>query len=130
MSPTTNDPRSINALMPTQEQDRAFAALPDDHPIVMVNLLKFKANGGATEYMKYAKGIEPILKKIGARLLFAGRGEYCWIGAGEWDQVALVQYPSKKALLDMTRMPEYEAIHVHREAGLEGQVNYCVRQVV
>lgn len=119
----------INALTPTEEQNRAFAALPDDHPIVMVNLLKFKPDGGAAEYMKYAKGIEPILKKIGARLLFAGRAEFCWIGAADWDHVALVQYPSKKALLEMTKMPDYQAIHAHREAGLQGQVNYCVRQV-
>lgn len=131
MSPTqTNNPATINALMPTAEQQKAFAELPDDHAIVMVNLLKFKPDGGASEYMKYAKGIEPILKKIGARVLFAGRAEFCLIGAGDWDQIALVEYPNKKALLNMSRSPEYQAIHVHREAGLEGQVNYCVRQVV
>lgn len=129
-STSVSAPSRINALLPTPEQDKAFAALPDDGPIVMVNLLKFKPGGGAAEYMKYAKGIEPILKKIGARLLFAGRAEFCWIGSGDWDHVALVEYPRKKVLLDMTRMPEYEAIHVHREAGLEGQINYCVRQVV
>jgi uncharacterized protein (DUF1330 family) len=127
---TTDACKAINALMPTPRQLEDFSMLHDDGPIVMVNLLKFKADGGAAEYMKYARGIEPILRKIGARLLFAGRGEFCLIGAAEWDQVALVQYPNKKALLDMTRLPEYEAIHVHREAGLEGQVNYCVRQVV
>jgi uncharacterized protein (DUF1330 family) len=125
-----NNPSTINALMPTPEQIRTFTELPDDHPIVMVNLLKFKPDGGAAEYAKYAKGIEPILKKIGARLLFAGRSEFCLIGAGDWDQVALVEYPNKKALMDMSASPEYQAIHGHREEGLQGQVNYCVRQVV
>lgn len=130
MSPSqTNDPATINALMPTDEQLKTFTELPDDHPIVMVNLLKFKPDGGAREYMKYARGIEPILKKIGARLLFAGRAEFCMIGNGDWDQIALIEYPRKRTLIEMTEMPEYKAIHVHREEGLEGQVNYCVRQV-
>ncbi len=125
----TNHPETINALMPTDEQLKTFLELPDDGPIVMVNLLKFKPDGGAMEYMKYAKGIEPILKNIGAKVLFAGRAEFCMIGHGDWDQIALVEYPRKKSLLDMSRSPEYQAIHGHREAGLEGQVNYCVRQV-
>jgi len=30
----------------------------------MVNLLKFKPNGGQAEYAKYAAGIQPILDKI------------------------------------------------------------------
>lgn len=128
--PAASGVPALNAILPTPEQSKAFADLPDTGPIVMVNLLKFKPGGGAAEYMKYARGIEPILQKIGARLLFAGRGEFCWIGSADWDHVALVEYPSRKALLDMTTMPEYEAIHVHREAGLAGQINYCVRRVV
>ena len=39
----------INAMSPTEEQMKAFLALPDS-PVVMVNLLKFKADGGAQEY--------------------------------------------------------------------------------
>jgi haloalkane dehalogenase len=117
------------ALMPTPAQMQDFLALPDDHPIVMVNLLKFKPDGGQAEYAKYAAGIQPILDKIGAKVLFAGKAEYCLIGKADWDMVALVQYPHKKTLLQMSMSPEYRAIHHHREAGLEGQINYCVAQV-
>ena len=35
----------LNAMGPTPEQAQAFLALPD-RPVVMVNLLKFKPNGG------------------------------------------------------------------------------------
>lgn len=126
----TNRPDTINALLPDAAQMQKFLALPDDGPIVMVNLLKFKPNGGEAEYAKYSAGVMPILKKIGARVLFAGRAEFCLIGYGDWDQVALVEYPRKKSLIDMSRSEEYQAIHHHREAGLEGQVNYCIRQVI
>ncbi len=105
---------------------QAFARLPDDTPVVMVNLLKFKPNGGAAEYAKYAAGVEPILKKLGAKILFAGKCQFCLIGHADWDMVALVQYPRKKTLVQMAMSPEYRAIHHHREAGLQGQVNYAV----
>jgi haloalkane dehalogenase len=119
---------ATNAMLPTPSQMQEFLALPDDHPIVMVNLLKFKPDGAA-EYAKYAAGIQPILQKIGAKILFAGKAEYCLIGKGDWDMVALVQYPRKKSLLQMSMSPEYRAIHPHREAGLAGQINYAVIQV-
>lgn len=118
----------INALFPTPEQMQRFLALPDEGPIVMVNLLKFKPDGGEVEYAKYAAGVAPILEKLGAKILFAGRAEHCLIGNADWDMVALVEYPRKKTLMQMSLSPEYRAIHHHREAGLEGQVNYAVVQ--
>ena len=117
----------INAMQPTEEQMKAFLALPDE-PVVMVNLLKFKPDGGAEEYAKYGAGIQPCLAKVGAKLLFSGAGMACLIGNGDWDAVALMQYPNPQALLDMIATEDYQAAHVHREAGLAGQVNYAVAQ--
>ncbi len=117
----------INAMGPTPEQMREFMSLPDG-PIVMVNLLKFKPDGGAEEYGKYGEKIRPILKRIGARILFSGEAKVCMIGAGDWDMIALVEYPDKMALIQMSRSEEYQAIHHHRAAGLEGQINYAVVQ--
>jgi uncharacterized protein (DUF1330 family) len=114
------------ALLPTPEQMQAFLRLPDSGPIVMVNLLKFKPNGGEAEYAKYAAAVEPILKKLGAKILFAGKAQFCLIGHADWDMVALVEYPRKKVLFQMAMSPEYRAIHHHREAGLQGQINYAV----
>src|SRR5262249_7043898 len=85
--------------------------------------------GGEAEYAKYAAGLVPIFEKISAKLLFSGKAELCLIGNADWDMVALVQYPRKRTLFEMSQMPEYQAIHRHREAGLEGQVNYAVTQV-
>ena len=117
----------INAMSPTQEQRKAFLTLPDK-PVVMVNLLKFKPNGGAEEYAKYAAGIQPCLKEVGAKLLFGGQTMSCLIGNGDWDMVALMEYPNPAALMEMVSTPEYQAAHVHREAGLAGQINYAVMQ--
>jgi uncharacterized protein (DUF1330 family) len=118
----------INALTPTSEQLKAFSQLPDDGPVVMLNLLKFKPNGGAAEYAKYSAGVIPILKKLGGRVIFSGKAEFCFIGQANWDAIALVEYPRRKTLMQMVMSPEYQAIHHHREAGLEGQINYAIVQ--
>ena len=117
----------ISAINSTPEQREAFLALPDA-PVVMVNLLKFKPDGGAEEYAKYAAGIQSCLAKVGAKLLFSGKGMACLVGSGDWDAVALMQYPNPQALIDMISTEEYQAAHVHRAAGLAGQVNYAVAQ--
>src|SRR5262245_16444041 len=128
IAPDQKPTSAINALLPTPAQMQAFLALPDEGPIVMVNLLKFKPKGGEAEYGKYATAIRPILEKLGAKILFAGKAQFCLIGHADWDMVVLVQYPRKKTLFQMATSPEYRAIHHHREAGLEGQINYAVVQ--
>ena len=44
----------------------------------------------------------------------------------DWDAVALVQYPSRKAFIEMVTTPEYEQAHEHRESGLERTVLHRV----
>ncbi|CAN0605685.1 unnamed protein product [Ectocarpus sp. 12 AP-2014] len=40
-----------------------------------------------------------------------------------WDSMAIAMYPSRQAMLNMMQSEKYQAIHVHREAGLAGQLN-------
>ena len=44
-----------------------------------------------------------------------------------WDVIALVEYPSSEAFRQMLQSPEYQEVHVHREAGLAGQLNVRVQ---
>ena len=118
----------INAVSPTPEQLQAFMALDDAGPVIMLNLLKFKPDGQAA-YLKYAAAVQPILQKLGAKSIFAGRALFCFIGNADWDMVALVQYPSKQSFLEMINSPDYQAIHHYREEGLEGQVLYALKQL-
>ncbi len=117
----------INAIGPTQQQVQEFLALPEE-PIVMVNLLKFKADGGAEQYARYIEGVRPLLEGVGARVLFSSTAAMCLIGKGDWDSIVLVEYPRPAALLQMSASAEYQAIAGYREAGLQGQINYAVWQ--
>lgn len=116
------DVTELNAMGPTPEQTQAFMALPDQ-PVIMLNLLKLK---DPVAYGKYAEEVGKILTKIGAELIFSGQCKMTMIGGAEWDVVGMVRYPNAKALLAMAQSAEYQAIHHHRESGLEGQMNIAV----
>ncbi len=40
-----------------------------------------------------------------------------------WDAVVIAWYPSRETMLKMIQSDEYQSIHIHREAGLAGQLN-------
>ena len=112
--------------MPTQPTDAQFAALANhqgDAPVVMINVLRFKKDGGQAAYQEYGAKVGVILEKIGAKPLYMGSFDSTVIGDFDetFDMIALVQYPNRKAFLDMVVSEEYQAAHVHRADGLESQ---------
>jgi uncharacterized protein (DUF1330 family) len=90
-----------------------------DGPVLMLNLLDFKPNGGAERYGEYGEAVAPLLERAGARVLLAGQGSGALIGPSKWDLVVLVEYPSRQAFLDMITSEEYLAIAHLRTEGLE-----------
>ena len=62
-----------------------------------------------------------MIEERGGRVIWAGHADQILIGdpAEEWDQVLLVEYPSRAAFLDMVSQPAYQDAHQHRESGLE-----------
>ena len=94
-------------LHPSAEQIELIQGLSVHGPLVMLNLLRFKPDGGAEEYGRYGAAATPFLAKAGAQVRFAGTVAGTFIGDDEWDQIILVEYPDKQAFLDMTGDPEY-----------------------
>ncbi len=112
----------VSRLEPTPEQLGALAARPADQPVVMINLLTFKVDGGWESYLRYGEGVAPHLERAGATVRYAGVAPTTVIGDGErpgWDAIVVVEYPSPQAFLDMISDPGYLEVHEHRAAGLE-----------
>jgi uncharacterized protein (DUF1330 family) len=112
----------VSSLEPTAEQFAALAARPADAPVVMVNLLKFKPEGGLESYLQYGQEVVPHLQRVGATLRYAGGAPSVVIGEGErpwWDVILIVEYPTPQAFLDMVTTQEYAKVHEHRAAGLD-----------
>lgn len=120
----------MSAIRPNREQFTELAASTDTGPVVMLNLLKFKARAagedgsGAEAYQRYGDVVVKMVEDQGGRILWQGRADQVLIGdpAADWDSVVLVEYPSRKAFIDMVTAPKYEEAHEHREAGLERTV--------
>jgi uncharacterized protein (DUF1330 family) len=129
------------AITPNKDQFVELAGTPDTGPVVMLNMLKFKARAdgptadaaspdqsadetGAEAYRKYGEAAVQMVEARGGTVLWAGRADQILIGdpAEDWDQIILVQYPSRAAFIDMVSQPEYQEAHTHRESGLERSV--------
>lgn len=131
-----------NEVYPAAEKAIAFFSAADQGPMVMINLLKFKdqadypadsgfgACTGAEAYARYGAGVVACLQAVGGRPVYAGAVTGIILGEVEelWDMVALAEYPSPAAMMQMVQMPEYKAIEIHRTAGLAGQLNIRTRQ--
>jgi uncharacterized protein (DUF1330 family) len=106
------DPEGLNEAGVRELNERAT-----EGPVVMLNLLAFKPDGGAERYAEYAQAIAPLLEGVGGRILFAGAAGEAVIGEEGWDVIALAEYPSRQAFIDMVDSPEYQAIgHLRTEA--------------
>ncbi len=125
-----------NSLAPNDEQLAGFLQEPEKGPIYMVNLLKFREKAqypdgsdaelsGQEAYARYGAAVAQVITTFGGGIVFMGEVSRLMLGEAEelWDQVAIAWYPSRQAMLDMMQSEEYQAIHVHRDAGLEGQLN-------
>ncbi len=109
-------------VAPTAEQFSALTARPADAPVLMVNLLKFKAEGGLESYQRYGREVAPHLERVGATVRYAGTAPAFVIGEGEkpwWEAILIVEYPTPQAFIDMVTTPEYAEVHEHRAAGLD-----------
>lgn len=107
---------------------RRLATTPaaDDGPIWMVNLMAYKDEA---DYEGEARGLTgkeaddryapvEVLRDIGAEPVFFGDVSDQLVGEPRWDRVGVVRYPTRRAFIDMQARPDFQARHVHKEAGM------------
>jgi uncharacterized protein (DUF1330 family) len=122
----------VGAIHPSEAQLQAFLAEPEDGPIVMINLLRWRERAAYAEgsgdppctgqeaYGRYSDAVMPLLAKVGGRPVWIGLVRNTVIAPeGEaWDQAILVEYPSRQAFIEMTTSEAYQAAARHRSAAL------------
>lgn len=101
-------------------------------PVVMLNLMRFHARSrdgdgsGWDAYLRYSAITVPMIKARGGTLLWTGEAKAVALGpqaGNQWDFVALVQYPTVAAFLDMMTSEAYETeADPHRRNGCEAHV--------
>jgi len=129
------------AKYPTEEQTQALLHNPPAGSVRLLNLLKFKAQAeyedgstggcgsGMEAYMRYGAALfDGILASVGAKLVFSEPvtgGIIGEAGTTDYDMVAIMQYPTMQAFLEMMSLPAYEQAAKHRDAGLAHQLLIC-----
>ena len=116
-----------------KEQFKAFAQLPMDTPVVMLNLLKFKDNvpetglSGAESYKKYMKAATPFFAKANAEILYMGKLQTTLIGPEDeslWDKVLLIKYNAISDFLEMVQAEGYPS-HLRAQALEDSRLVHC-----
>jgi uncharacterized protein (DUF1330 family) len=115
-------------INPSTEQVQRLLAAPDEVPVVMLNLLRYRDEAsdgsgrtGREAYLEdYGAPVAPMIEALGGTVLVYADAEPTLIGPAEeeWDAMILVQYPSRAAFLAMVTSAEYQAVHANREAAL------------
>lgn len=118
------------AIYPTSEQIQALLSHPDDGPVVMLNLLRFKpqadaaAESGQASYERYAIAMRQVVESEGGRFLWAGTVDGVVVGppdAEGFHVAGIVEYPSRKKFVEIATSAKVQEIGLDRAAGLESQ---------
>lgn len=117
---------SESFINPSPDNIAALREMQLEGPVVMLNLLRFRPDGGAEQYERYAAAAIPFLARAGAELRYLGDGAATVIGADHWDEVLLVEYPDIQAFFDMTSDPEYPS-NLRAEGLLDSRL-YCTQR--
>ncbi len=125
----------IPYLEVSPQQGAAFFGTPDEGPVVMLNLLRFRERAdythapglepeggcsGREAYERYMREMLPLLEASGGAVLFSGTSAPFLIGPPDevWDHVLLVRQASKAAFLAFASDPESQRITAHRTAAI------------
>jgi uncharacterized protein (DUF1330 family) len=128
-------------LTPTDTQLSALAQGGSEDPVVMVNLLRFRARAayprdfegekpetGEEAFRRYVETATPCLTSVGGRILWGAPAWMTLVGPPNerWDEILVVAYPSRATFLKLQEDADYAATLVHRQAALaETRVFAC-----
>ena len=108
-------------IEPRADDLERFGKGDDGRPFVLVQLLRF-TEGGRDKYLQYSATAQPILRALGAQVLYAGE---CVEPLGEgpaWDAIVVVRYPSRSAYVQLLGDPGFRAVADLRRAALREAV--------
>ena len=121
------------SIEPEPEQlQRLLRDVAEPGPVVMINLLRYRdhaaypagvdatACSGREAYQRYGAVAVHTIAEVGGEILWMGAVQTALIApqGEEWDDVVLVQYPSRQAFVEMVSRADYQAVVVHRTAAL------------
>ena len=96
----------MRKLTPTAEELAALRRNSPSGPLVAVNLLKFKPDGGRAAYSRYMEAASAALP-VGVKVLHVGTAGPDFGGGEDWDFVIIAEYPSADSFADFVTSQRY-----------------------
>jgi len=131
----------LNKLHHSDEQWETLAQMGDIGPVYMINMFKFRERAeypdgresdlsGVEAYGLYGAETAKLLSAMGATIAHSSEFVDMIVGEVEnlWDSMAIVDYPSLPQFMEMVGSDAWQKHAIHREAGLEGQLNILARK--
>lgn len=111
----------MHKLSPTAAEIRKLQEEAPEGPIVMINLLKFRADGGREAYRRYIEVAGEAVRSRGAqrpRVLYAGIVGDDFGDGEDWDFLTLAEYNDYNHYAETMLNPAYqsEAVPIRPEA--------------
>ncbi|MCX6520799.1 MAG: hypothetical protein NTZ21_09070 [Actinobacteria bacterium] len=113
---------------------RIASCPPDeDGPVLMVNYMKYReraaykdGSDGGRSGMEADDEYAPteVLSDIGAVVAFFG--DVTDPAGTGWDRIGIVQYPTRRAFIDMQSRRDFREKHQHKEAGMDHTIVFAV----
>ena len=110
----------MNAVDPLD----AFLGEGADEPVLMINLMRFRPDGGRERFARYMAAAAPLVRRHGGEFVHEGPAGPPVGGdaALAWDHVVLVRYAHRRQFAALMRDPEYTAVNALRLAAVSEAV--------
>lgn len=124
-------------FFPQAEQLKSLEANPDDHPVIVLKLLKYTGPEGRKSYERYSEIAVQCLRKLGGEVVFFGKAkpfEIDFRGSPKlfglrstpWDAVVFERYRSRKDLRKLGESEDYRAATIHLGDRLSDSVMHAL----
>ena len=111
-----NDFENFGGINPRLDQINSFKDSKLEGPYHMINFLSFKGKQGFKDYQKYGLVALRGVIFLGGRLAFIG--QVINDTEDEWNQLAIMEYPTIDSFMNLVHMPGYAKATFWRAKGL------------
>ncbi len=136
-----SDDHNANGQPPNDAHIRnrlnALESNPDDQPVVLLRLLKFKGDADRESYQRYLNVSVARIRELGGEVIFYGKAkpfEIDFAGSKKvfgfrpcpWDRILLERYRSRKDLRRLGESEDYRKATIHLQGNVEKTVVYAL----
>ncbi len=118
------------SVEPTKKQFKQIMAIENDVPLEFTNLLKYKTDGGVASYQTYEEKFMELMDQTGVKVIYRCKNLTIGVGPDDpeyWDEMIVVQYPSKSVWVDMIQSAGYQKIMHYRTEGVADSRLYIAK---